>query len=97
MKIISTTVKNFAKKNEGNLFVKHLSYFDGMTDGTTYVENSGFKKIEKPVNLEEKNSLGIGVWFVGRSRDYFTAFNQDGFTGYEVSNSCGNFIIAKKV
>ena len=41
------------------------------------------------------HTLGVvGAWFVGRSRDYFSPFNEDGWTGIRVSNSCGSFVLA---
>lgn len=45
----------------------------------------------------DKYTLGInGVSLVGSSRDYFTHFENDEFIGIEVSNSCGDFILAIK-
>jgi hypothetical protein len=39
--------------------------------------------------------MGIkGAWFVGQSRDYFDAFENDNFIGYKVYNSCGSFYLA---
>jgi hypothetical protein len=41
-----------------------------------------------------KNNFGIrGVYLVFGSRDYFTAFDENGITGIRVSNSCGSFIV----
>ena len=59
-------------------------------------ENNGFTKAE----IENHNAnctLGIkGAWFVGSSRDYFNFYEDDQFTGIDVYNSCGNFILAIK-
>lgn len=98
-KITAATFKAFVRKNREALHLATKSSFDGMVDGSVY----GSGKF-KPVRLIEraseaeslaKHDCGIaGVWLVGRSRDYFEEFNADGFTGIEVSNSCGCFIVA---
>jgi len=78
-KITKATFKSFIKKNEGKLFIQCVSSFDGIFDGVEYVHDT----------------LGYnGIWLVGGSRDYFTAFDNGDFTGYEVYNCCGSFIIA---
>ena len=42
-----------------------------------------------------ENTLGYkGVWLVGSSRDYFTAFDNGEFEGIEVYNCCGGFVVA---
>src|SRR5690349_4320372 len=94
-KVTLATLKRFVKKNRENLWINVKSYFDGMIDGTAY-NHDGFKKAGKsdyPHSFE--HDLGIsGAWFVGRSGDYFKAYDKDGFKGYEVYNSCGCFILA---
>jgi hypothetical protein len=41
------------------------------------------------------NNLGIsGLWLVGNSRDWFSSYENDRFTGIEWSNCCGSGIIA---
>jgi len=99
-KITLATVKSFIKKNQDQLFIKLISKFDGMTDGISFTKDAGFIPAEKDTT-ESKNSdyndrtHGIkGAWFVGSSRDYFTAFEDDNLIGYKVSNSCGSFILA---
>ena len=43
------------------------------------------------------HTLGVnGAWFVGDSRDYFTAYDDGQFSGYEVYNCCGSFVLAVK-
>jgi len=96
-KITLATIKSFIKKNEGKLFINVKSRFDGMTDGVES-QHGGFVAA---VQTEDHKSycLGIkGAWFVGQSRDYFTAYDNlaGDMTGFEVSNSCGRFILAVK-
>lgn len=102
-KITAATFKAFVAKNRAALHIAVNSSFDGMIDGC--VSGSG---IFKPAVAREqsgpfqvtseafdKHTHGIrGIWLVGRSRDYFAAYNKNGFTGIEVSNSCGCFIVA---
>jgi len=93
-KITLATVKSFVRKNKDNLFISFRSHFDGMTDGITQSDN---KEMRKATFADEMpaHSLGIsGAWFVGHSRDYFDPFDENGFCGIEVSNCCGNFILA---
>ena len=93
MKATKSTIKSFIKRNEDNLFIKVRSSFDGMIDGCAYY-NDGFQKARKDTD-NVRNTLGIsGAWFVNGSRDYFTPYNENGLTGYEVSNCCGHFILA---
>ncbi len=95
MKTTKATVKSFIRRNEGNLFINVKSSFDGMTDCCEPLHD-GFVKANKTEEFSER-TLGIaGAWFVGQSRDYFTPYNVNGYNGYEVSNSCGHFIIAVK-
>lgn len=95
-KITLATVKSFIRKHPDNLLISFRSDFDGMTDGIQQSADMAFRKaIFDPSG--HSNSLGIkGAWFVGRSRDYFNPYNQDGLTGYEISNCCGSFVLAVK-
>jgi len=96
-KITKTTIKSFIKNNLDNLYIKNNNSFDGMVDGVTECKNRAFKKAEKSEKHNE-HRLGIeGAWFVGSSRDYFSAYEYNGFKGYEISNCCGNFILATRV
>ena len=98
-KITLATVKSFMKKNAAALYVHNLSAFDGMEDGVRQIKGSTFRKVEAP-DFNQTNTYGIGVWLVGSSRDYFNAYDRIEqktgirFVGYEVSNCCGNFILA---
>jgi len=100
-KVTMATIKSFVKKNNGKLFIKCKSHFDGMVDCVMPVENDGFTPaMQDGYKVEDawfRRTLGIqGAWFVGESRDYFTYFEKDGFKGYEVYNACGSFEIAVK-
>lgn len=91
-KITKATLKSFVKRNNGKLFVNVKSSFDGMTDGCES-RNDGFQP-QRSADFEA-NTLGIaGIWLVGSSRDYFKAYDKDGYEGIEVSNCCGYFIVA---
>jgi hypothetical protein len=93
--ITRATVKSFIKKNKENLFINVTSSFDGMVDGCMPQKGGFVKAKEDTHNIE--NTLGInGAWFVGSSRDYFTAYDKNGFEGIEVYNSCGCFTLAVK-
>ena len=95
MKTTKATIKSFARKNNGNLFINIKSSFDGMVDGCTSY-NDGFVRAES-TDDNIKNTMGIdGAWFVNNSRDYFSPYNENGYTGYEILNCCGKFILAVK-
>ena len=94
-KITKATFKSFIKKNRPNLYVKVKSSFDGMTDCVEQVEG-GFVPAQEAYYVHE-NNLGIqGVWLVHGSRDYFREVKENGFTGIEVYNCCGTFVVATK-
>lgn len=95
MKATIATVKSFVKKNAGKILIDVHGSFDPSEDGVRYKENHGFTLAEmvEPTT----NTLGVkGAWFVGRSRDFITAFEKDGLQGFEIDNSCGSFVIAVK-
>jgi hypothetical protein len=98
-KITLATVKSFIKNNRKALYINVKSSFDGMTDGIER-RNEGFVPATTDTDPHtQEHSLGIkGAWFVGSSRDYFTAYDSIGgdMTGIEVSNSCGSFVLAVK-
>ena len=89
MKKTLTHYKAFLKANEGKLWIKHNSSFDGNTDCVMPNNDAGYKKIESSIDFENKNTLGVGGWLVGSSRDYFTEIEN----GFEVLNCCGSFQI----
>ncbi len=90
------TIKKFIRTNHGNLFIKVRSSFNGMTDGVDSCEDKGFS-VAAPTDRNLSNTLGVtGAWFVGRSRDYFTPYDDGTLVGYEVYNCCGTFILAVK-
>ncbi len=92
-KITLATIKSFLKKNEGKIFIKTKSDFNGHTDCVEQVQDH-FKLAKQVEN--SKYTLGVGgAWFVGSSRDRFENFENEIYSGYEVWNCCGSFIIAK--
>ena len=94
-KITKSTFKSFLKKNSDKLLITTRSSFDGMVDGCTACSNREFTPARKSdLIYADDNTMGIaGVWLVGSSRDYFTAYEKDGITGIDVSNCCGHFIV----
>lgn len=96
-KITKTTIKSFIKRYADKLYIKQLNHFDGMVDCVMPVNNSEFEFAgisKKPSNY----NLGVdGAYFVGDSRDYFTAYQDSEYVGYEVSNCCGNYLLVKKI
>ena len=92
-RVTLATVKSFAKKNANILCIKNLSSFDGMDDCVHGHKNPTFRDATA-VDVNVAYTWNVGAWFVGSSRDYFNTYNQDGFVGYEVSNSCGSFVLA---
>lgn len=95
-KITLATVKRFIKAHGHALQIATLSRFDGMIDCVSACEDTSFSKIQAPAeNRNTEHCLGIsGAWFVFQSRDYFREYDEQGFVGIEVSNSCGRFVLA---
>jgi len=92
-KITLATLKSFIKKNKDQLHINVRSAFDGMVDAVRYDSNSSFVRATKSDGYAA--TLGIqGVWVVRGSRDFITAYNDNGFVGYHISNCCGSFILA---
>jgi adenosine deaminase len=90
-RITIATIKKFIRNNP-ELYIRKTSNFDSMTD-CVQQRHEMFQLAERVAGHE--NNLGInGAWFVLMSRDYFSAFETDHFTGYRVSNCCGSFILA---
>ena len=92
-KVTLATFKSFVRHNLLDLQVNVKREFDGMTDGCES-RHAGFVPAEAAERIWT-NNLGIsGIWLVGGSRDRFRTYYQDGYTGIEVYNSCGHFIVA---
>jgi hypothetical protein len=97
-KITRSTIKSFINREikNGNLYINNKSTFDGMVDGVMPLKG-GFTKVEPCPRHDnvQRYTLGIkGAWFVGQGRDHFTPWADDNFIGYEIYNSCGQFILA---
>ena len=93
------TVKSFIKKNQGKLYIKNLSDFDGMVDCVMPCNDKGFRLAQAPeVGRNHENCLGIrGAWFVLGGGDRVYEFSDGQFEGYEIYNCCGNFFLAVEV
>lgn len=95
-RITLATIKSFLRRNQGQVHIKLLSHFDGMTDGTRDVERPAFV-LAAPTERSPQYTLGLAAaWFVGGSRDSYSAYEDDTYQGYEVWNCCVHFIIAVK-
>ena len=94
-RITKATVKSFINKNIDNLYFKSESSFDPMIDCVSHTDGAMSKAVQTSNNLE--NTLGIsGAWFVGSSRNSFSAFENEQYVGIYVYNCCGSFILAIK-
>lgn len=94
------TVKSFIRKNEGVAYINEKSRFDGMTDSVE-TRSHGFIPLRKSTNgaflVKDCPSLGYyGVWLVGGGRDSVKPYEDDAMTGYQVTNSCGRWIVATR-
>ena len=101
-KITLTTIKKFIKDNKGKIFISTINRFNGMTDGIDPCKDKSFKSANqtepKQLDYGRDNTLGIeNAHFVFDSRDYFMAYIDTEFYGYEISNCIGNFILAIKL
>jgi hypothetical protein len=97
-KVTAATIKSFVARElkNRNLWIKVRSSFDGMVDCVMPTGHTDFHPAQESI-LAPAHTLRIkGIWLVGESRDYFTAYGDDDFIGYEVSNCCGDFIIAMR-
>lgn len=93
-KITRATFKSFINKNRDKLYVRVDGRFDGMTDCVQRNNNAAFFPA-KDTDLSHENTLGVqGVWLVNGSRDRYSEFKGHGYTGIEVYNCCGSFIVA---
>lgn len=103
-KITLATVKRFIKKHGAALQISTHSRFSGMTDGVESCADRAFHPVKAPDNFgkpfvpvpgQPDHYLGIaGAWFVFESRDHFSAYNEGGLVGIQVSNCCGRFVLA---
>jgi hypothetical protein len=87
------------KKNQGKLYIKNLSDFDGMVDCVMPCDDKGFKLAQAPeLGRNHENCLNIrGAWFVLHGGDRVYEFSDGQFEGYEIYNCCGNFFLAVEV
>lgn len=96
MKVTRATLKSFIRKNAGKLYIWRRRAFDSMVDGCTSTAETGFSPALSS-DRHPEHTYGIaGVWMVGGGRDYITPYSGNGFSGFEVYNSCGSFYLAVK-
>jgi len=97
-KVTMATVKSFIRKNRDQLLINCKSSFDGMVDCVMPTENNGFTKaLEPDQGRNHENCLGIhGAWFVLGGGDRVRPYEDEQFTGFEIYNCCGNFMLAIK-
>lgn len=96
-KITLATLKSFIRKNSDKLYINLRSKFSGMTDGIEKVGNSFEPVTIDNEHVNASHTLGIaGAWIVGSSRDWLSHYEDETYTGIDVSNSCGHFILAIK-
>lgn len=94
-KITRATFKSFIKKNVGGLFVICNSSFDGRVDCVMPVESAPVKVETSVIDFDKNNTFGIqGLWLVGDSRDWYRPYEDQLFKGIQVSNCCGESIVA---
>lgn len=93
-KVTKATFKSFIKKNEGKLFIRQKSSFDGMVDGCTSDCYRGFKQATPATDYEKHNVGYRGIWLVHGSGNYFRPYEDDKFMGIELYNCCGQSIVA---
>lgn len=92
-KITLATVKSFINKAGENLHILKTEAFDGMQDMVCATGQKEFVKATR--GTVNKDTLGVaGAWFVGGSRNSFTAYNDGRFQGIKVWNCCGAFTLA---
>ena len=81
------TVKAFVRKNSDKLFVKVESSFDGMVDGVMPTKDN-FRQVKQEDAFGSK-----GVWVVGSSNDYITAYEDNKYIGFKIGNCCGSGLL----
>jgi hypothetical protein len=93
-KITKATLKSFVKKNRENLLINVKSSFNGMSDCVESTGDHGFHPAVAADNACPEHNMGIqGVWMVGGSGNYFTAYDKNGIVGIECYNCCGTFTV----
>jgi len=96
-KITKATLRSFARRNEGKLYAKEVSSFDGMSDIVEANTKAKFQPTE--INNDKKNyyQTGIqGIYTVQGSGNMYNLYENDTYEGIEVYNCCGTTILAIK-
>lgn len=95
-KITKATFKSMLRKNEGNLYIKQSSKFDGMFDCVMPTGDGTYSPLQKASSVHENNLGYQGIWLVGGSGNLFHSVEENGFKGIRVYNCCGEFTVAVK-
>ena len=96
-KMTKATFKSFVKRNLGRLYIKTKSDFDGMQDGVRAVDDDFSPALDSPKEWNYGYDLGIqGIYLVGGGRDRFRPYADGAFSGIEVHNCCGSYVVAIK-
>jgi hypothetical protein len=96
-KITIATVKAFIRraKAAGTLLVRCDSSFDGMTDCVERNRDAHFFAPQEA--RDHGNNMGLqGIYFVGQSGNWCSAFDDGDHAGFKVSNCCGSWVVAVK-
>lgn len=92
-KITRATLKSFVRKFSDTLQIDVRSEFDGQIDGLEW-KKDGFRHAVRTSSFPN-NTLGYkGIWLCLSSPDHYRPYMEGGMIGIEVSNCCGNFIVA---
>jgi hypothetical protein len=95
-KITLSTFKSFVSKNSNKLMIQVRSEFCGMSDCVMESKDRSFSSATF-AEYKDTHTLGInGIYLVLNSRDTFRPFFNGLFSGIEVTNCCGRFIVAVK-
>lgn len=88
-------IRKFIKDNEGNLFIKVTSEFDGMIDGSRTYNNS-IEPAKKAKEKTEHNEGIEGLYLVCGGDDYFTPYSDETYEGYKWYNCCSSGLLLRK-
>jgi len=93
-KITKATIKSFIRKNEGCLYIKHLSKWDPTDDSLRSLSDPVFVRAEEPKEIDNYNLGVYGLFWMSGIRNTVYPFNNGEFQGYEIANCCGRWILA---
>jgi hypothetical protein len=90
-----TTLKTFIKNNTDKLYIRVSSRYDGMLEGMVSGE-AEFSQVA-PFTYQADNSRSYGVPHILMFKsDFVRIYSDVTFKGFEVSTTCGTFVLAVK-